>query len=1017
MSLGADKCWSPKQDLEVIRDMFDFSEDSNDARQLTVILSSKTANKVISREENGKISKRPGNLIGKAWATNIFLPTASDLEKLLKIVADNSRLVLMQGYFDGAKQGEIFRVMSQKLIANKLKLDRFDDQESRAKIARWHDLDSGRAIPRLKECVTPSAWQPLDRDVHESMPAELQKVASEDEFFFAAMEKIHPGFMAAAKVTIASASGRVVFEKPLEARGRRTWVQISRPDQLQSWGVALLASAQAAGYVYQKKSKAGHFLERAIFDPTTFSEERLVFDGKPVAIDRSHETNPKVLDPEVVVVPGNVLDISQCVEFDEVVLKQYEASTKRKIVRSADGLEVHDSESLRADTRILTATHSEMTLMEFWRSEHKKIRCQATFRESSSWNGFLGKHDDGTPFLFDNGTRVKYLLTVEELMLHRAEILSAKLKSMEKGLVQQVWATKVVHWTDAEQRIVLEAIAKVHSIGISVLVKQLKEAQKNLDASKRETERNRKNRDRVRRGLIEIQWDESRLLSIIQTIQGCVLEYADGERTPVFSKGNLLVTVCRDVPKTVRQVKQYCENTLPDMMLIEPFSIDSLRMRIMESVELVDTEGNGLAPNDLLVRAFRDASVAKASPLVGLVEHPVISPDGKLIAGSGYDQCTGLYLSVAEELTPNLDFQIDTFHAEESLLWLRSHYLRDYPFGDQLDADAAIAMNLTLLERVFVAGSTGFPGFSSNAPTQGSGKTTIFSQASEAIYGRPVAASSFPQNTEEMAKHLTALLLEGQPLVLFDNLPEGRAFFSDELAKAMTSDTYKNRLLGTNRTVSAAANIVFGFTGNNITPAEDFATRVLQIELCPETENPDRRAFTRVNIIDWTAENRPQVLRHLCILVAGFLRSGTQLDVCPTRFTQWDRLVRFPIIWAGGLDVAQAFNRNKADDPYRTDRANFFADWYKIFGELWLMPGEIAERINNEFDEKVSSLRKYFTDHLQGGEVTGRALTGHLKKIKNKVIDGMRLEHKSMSEEEMRNHRTMPWRVVKVARS
>jgi hypothetical protein len=605
-------------------------------------------------------------------------------------------------------------------------------------------------------------------------------------------------------------------------------------------------------------------------------------------------------------------------------------------------------------------------------------------------------------------------LPVEDLKRYRAEILGTKLKAMDKMLAQQTWAASVVCWPEAEQRVVQDMVARAHSIAARVLASQLKDEKKQLDAAKQAAARDQDRRNRSFLGLTEIQWDEGLLVSIVLACQDAVLQEANEKRAPIFSKGGQLVTVCKDVPKTVRQVQQRRDNTLPEMMLIMPYSNDTLRLRIMESVALVDAEGKSSAPEDILIKAFKEASVPMARPLVAIVEHPVIGPDGSLIGGRGYDEGTGLYLSVAEDLMPNLDFSIDTFHAEESLHWLRSNYLRDYPFANQVDADAAIALNLTLLERVFVAGSSGFPGFSSNAPTQGSGKTTLFSQASEAIFGRPVAASSFPQSTEEMAKHLTALLLEGQPFVLFDNLPEGRAFFSDELAKAMTSDTYKNRLLGTNRTVSAAANIVFGFTGNNITPAEDFASRVLQIELCPETESPDRRTFTRKNIIEWTADNRPEVLRHLCILVAGFLRSGVQVDVCPTRFTQWDRLVRYPIIWAGGSDVAQVFDRNKSEDPYRAARADFFADWHRVFGASWIMPGELAERISDEFDEDVRSLRRYFAESSPIGEVSGRTVTGHLKRIRNKVIDGMRLEHKPMSEEEQRNHRTMPWRVVRV---
>ena len=48
---------------------------------------------------------------------------------------------------------------------------------------------------------------------------------------------------------------------------------------------------------------------------------------------------------------------------------------------------------LKLDTAIQTEA-GLMTLMAFWDSEHRKLRCQATFRESTSMNGILGRHSD-----------------------------------------------------------------------------------------------------------------------------------------------------------------------------------------------------------------------------------------------------------------------------------------------------------------------------------------------------------------------------------------------------------------------------------------------------------------------------------------------------------------------------------------------------------------------------------------------------------------------------------------------
>ena len=55
--------------------------------------------------------------------------------------------------------------------------------------------------------------------------------------------------------------------------------------------------------------------------------------------------------------------------------------------------------------------HGKMSLEQFKDSNHQKIRCQAKFRpDSSSWNGYLGRHKDGSPFHYDNGTHIKYVM-------------------------------------------------------------------------------------------------------------------------------------------------------------------------------------------------------------------------------------------------------------------------------------------------------------------------------------------------------------------------------------------------------------------------------------------------------------------------------------------------------------------------------------------------------------------------------------------------------------------------------
>jgi putative DNA primase/helicase len=65
---------------------------------------------------------------------------------------------------------------------------------------------------------------------------------------------------------------------------------------------------------------------------------------------------------------------------------------------------------LKLDTEFDTE-YGTMSLEKFKDSNHQKVRCQAKFRpDSTSWNGYLGKHNDGSPFHYDNGTHIKYVI-------------------------------------------------------------------------------------------------------------------------------------------------------------------------------------------------------------------------------------------------------------------------------------------------------------------------------------------------------------------------------------------------------------------------------------------------------------------------------------------------------------------------------------------------------------------------------------------------------------------------------
>ncbi|MBF0383929.1 MAG: hypothetical protein HQL69_23175 [Magnetococcales bacterium] len=79
-----------------------------------------------------------------------------------------------------------------------------------------------------------------------------------------------------------------------------------------------------------------------------------------------------------------------------------------------------NDQALKPDTVItakIDGREAEITVAEYQKSDLGQLRCQTPFRDSTSWNGILHRHDDGTVFVFDNGTRIKYTMkmTAEEM--------------------------------------------------------------------------------------------------------------------------------------------------------------------------------------------------------------------------------------------------------------------------------------------------------------------------------------------------------------------------------------------------------------------------------------------------------------------------------------------------------------------------------------------------------------------------------------------------------------------------
>ena len=107
---------------------------------------------------------------------------------------------------------------------------------------------------------------------------------------------------------------------------------------------------------------------------------------------------------------------------------------------------------------------------------------------------------------------------------------------------------------------------------------------------------------------------------------------------------------------------------------------------------------------------------------------------------------------------------------------------------------------------------------------------------------RPAAAAWTP-NEEERRKALLSYFMDGVPYILWDNVPRGITISCPHIERSCTAETYVDRKLGVSERVQASATTIHLFTGNNIGPKGDLASRSLQARIEVDRTDPENRPF------------------------------------------------------------------------------------------------------------------------------------------------------------------------------
>nr|MDA3821267.1 hypothetical protein [Bacteroidales bacterium] len=538
---------------------------------------------------------------------------------------------------------------------------------------------------------------------------------------------------------------------------------------------------------------------------------------------------------------------------------------------------------------------------------------------------------------------------------------------------------------------VLNSLRDHFDIKPGILKKELQEKRKQ-SRQKRRIKQAEQQLSKVSEGKAVIENTPTNLGGMtVQALAACVKSKNDHWGFYNFSGQLAMVTSGK---QTGTHSVQRVESSPPETTIVRTYNSESLHIKIEKSAIFTKTGKDGTdrqipVPSKLPIMMLNYPS-PDIPQLLGVVNHPIISPNWQFSKKPGYDPATKLFLSFKEGEFGELK-KGDKKKAAKLFQEIATDVFGEFPFGSSQDKAVAVALLLTLLIRKVIDQA---PGFIVSANIQGSGKTSLVRFVHLIATGEDMPVSSLSQDSQEQRKAVLALLLESAPLICYDNIPDGFEVKSQVLAQVLTSNSFKERLLGASKQIEAPTSTVFALTGNNISVDADLIRRFYPIYLQPKETMPEKRHFTHNDIVSYCKSIRPQVITKALSIIKMYGDASEPLSsMSPSGFSNWDKLVRFPILWATDIDILKSVDKARGESGDLLARHAAIDALIEHFGmKKEFSAGEVFSQIGNEFEG--NNLRDAFLNISTKSVRSIKSLGWALKKLLRFPADKGTLERR-----------------------
>jgi hypothetical protein len=332
-------------------------------------------------------------------------------------------------------------------------------------------------------------------------------------------------------------------------------------------------------------------------------------------------------------------------------------------------------------------------------------------------------------------------------------------------------------------------------------------------------------------------------------------------------------------------------------------------------------------------------------PLRAIVTAPTFRPGGGLVQDPGYDAAAQVIYA------PLLDMERVDPVPSAAELWTAKAFIHEsllpnFPWVAQSRTNY-IGMLVTPLIRSFL-GNTVVPMLAIDATSPGTGKSLLASILKSVYSG---SIRPWVPKDDEMRKAITSLLVEnGGQVVVLDNVGKGETVDHPSLAMLLTARVWSDRILQESLSVRLPNDRLWIVTGNALSIGGDIASRTVLVRLDARDPEPSKRPtsnFALGDLEEWLTDpkHRAELLRHLLVLVQGWISDGAERVETPMRtFTPWASATAGFLRWMGETDkfLGNAASLVESDEE-EAELGAFYARWHALFGEVRVKAVDLYE--------------------------------------------------------------------------